>query len=150
MTARLCWIVMLLAGLCPDWGAAQTVYIQGGSYHYDALSYRFTNVTPGVGVEWGTSVVLSSGIYRNSVRTVSLYAALGYRFNGTGRVQPFVLTGAASGYHRVRKDPQGRKAEGKPLAALLFAGADVRVYGPLSLRLMATFDALVYGLTLRL
>jgi len=143
-------MVLLLAGLCPGWSGAQTIYLQGGSYHYDSLSYRFTNVTPGLGVEWGTSVVLSGGAYRNSVRAVSLYAALGYRFNDTGWVQPFVLTGAASGYHRVREDPQGRKAEGKAISALLFAGADMRVYGPLSLRLMATFDTLVYGFTVRL
>ena len=126
------------------------LYLQAASYHFDRSDYEFSNVTPGLGIETGDRIMAAAGAYRNSVRTLSLYAAVGYRPFGDTPIRPFAALGLVWGYHRGEPDADGTVVEGPPLAPIPVVGLDLAVTGVVAVRVKALYPVLSGGLVIKL
>lgn len=136
------WPLILLLWVIPAEG--QSVYVQGVSYHWDTFHYEHNNITPGAGIEVGDPVFIAFGAYRNSVRTLSSYAGVGYR---RGWLWGGLVV--ATGYNRHRPDRRGNNPKGSMLVPIPLVGVDVPLTGRVSLRIMASAIVATTGLTIK-
>ncbi len=126
------------------------LYLQAGSYHFDNSNYEFTNITPGLTLEAGERFIGALGGYRNSVRTFSAYAALGYRALPKRRVRPFAALGVIWGYHHSEPDPDGVEVEVPAFVALPVVGIDTEISERVAIRFKALYPVVSGGVVFSL
>lgn len=129
---------------------ALRLYLQAGSYHFDRSEYEFTNFTPGLAIEAGRNFIAAAGAYRNSVRALSLYGALGYRPFVRSPIRPFAALGLVWGYHRGDPDPDGVEVDVPPIIPLPVLGVDVGITNRIAVRAKALYPVVAAGVVLKL